>query len=79
MLLVCDSARCTEYQTESLKGHSPFLSGFHLCGLEGVSVKRGVGMGPGTGIGVYFFFKECCLSVRVGVKKTLTIPNGSPS
>ena len=26
-----------------------------------------------------FFLKECCLRVRVGVKKTLTIPNGSPS
>ena len=45
---------------------------------RGVSKTR-VGMEQGTGIGVYFFFKECCLRVRVGVKKTLTIPNGSPS
>lgn len=45
---------------------------------RGVSKTRGR-YGAGDRDRGLFFFKECCLRVRVGVKKSLTIPNGSPS
>ena len=46
---------------------------------RGVSKTRGRYGAGDRDIGLFFFFKECCLRVRVKVKKTLSIPNGSPS